>query len=267
MNEATPSYTNIQHGPRIRYGLSNNDYCIAALIYHMSNNPKAPIKGWCMAGKETMGKYFGISRQSVHGIISKLENKGLIERQEQTGFLRTTAKWYDEFECLTHCKESLHPVKEVDKTCQESLHYKDNIIIVTNTTSSEAQSSAGETIPAPTKKSRKTNLKKLFKDSQFNDLKYTVEYFQGTELAQVNWKHYLPKIGGWSEKKNVKRDEQGWRDTIETWITKEINGNSLRTVRDIHPDNGTVENPKTLKGEAYFDYYGGLNPNFKQPEL
>jgi hypothetical protein len=29
----------------------------------------------------------------------------------------------------------------------------------------------------------------------------------------------------------------------------------------------SAENPKTLKGEAYFDYYGGLNPNFKQPKL
>jgi DNA-binding PadR family transcriptional regulator len=28
---------------------------------------------------------------------------------------------------------------------------------------------------------------------------------------------------------------------------------------------GTIENPKTLKGNEYYDYYGGLNPNFKQP--
>jgi hypothetical protein len=117
----------------------------------------------------------------------------------------------------------------------------------------------------PTKKSRKTNLKKPFSQSQFQDLTYTTEYFQGTDLAQVNWAYYLPKIQAWSEKKEVKRDEQGWRDTIENWLQKDINKNCVRTVRDTKPGEGTADNPKTLKGEAYFDYYGGLNPNFKQP--
>lgn len=133
---------------------------------------------------------------------------------------------------------------------------------LTQTTAANAQ----EQIPGPTKKSRKTNLKKPFTESQFFQIKFITEYFQGTDLAQVKWEYYLPKIQAWSEKKNVKRDEQGWRDTIETWIQKDINANCLRTVRDTKPGEGAVENPKTLKGEEYFDYYGGRNPNFIQPQ-
>ena len=31
-------YTTIKHNPRVKYDLSNNDYCIANAIYHLTSS-------------------------------------------------------------------------------------------------------------------------------------------------------------------------------------------------------------------------------------
>ena len=90
-------FTTIQHHPRIRFQLSNNDYCVADAIYHLSHNPESSVYGWCYASREKLGKFFGLSRESVITIIKKLQNKGLIEVNQDTNHLRTTQLWYSEF--------------------------------------------------------------------------------------------------------------------------------------------------------------------------
>ena len=90
-------YTTIQHLPRTKYGLSNNDYCIADAIYHLSNNPNSIVFGWCFATRETLGSFFDLSKRTVINSINKLKEKELIEIDDQTKYLRTTQKWYNEF--------------------------------------------------------------------------------------------------------------------------------------------------------------------------
>lgn len=90
-------FTTIQHDPRLRFDLSNNDYCIADCIYHLSHNPAGAVLGWCYAKRETIGSFFGLSRQSVQTIIKKLEMKGLIEVHQETKHLRSTQAWYENF--------------------------------------------------------------------------------------------------------------------------------------------------------------------------
>ena len=105
------NYTTINHDARMNFGLSCNDYCIADKIYHLSNNPKNNTR-WCYAGREAIGRMFGISRQSVITIIKTLVAKNLVEIHPETDHLRTTEIWYRNF---TPCKETLHPpVKKVD---------------------------------------------------------------------------------------------------------------------------------------------------------
>ena len=90
-------YTTIKHNPRVKFDLSNNDYCIANAIYHLSNNPESIFKGWYHGKVETLGKMFDLSRASAYNSITKLVDKKLVEKNEESGFLKTTKLWWDEF--------------------------------------------------------------------------------------------------------------------------------------------------------------------------
>ena len=90
-------FTTIQHIPRTKYGLSNNDYCVADAIYHLSNNPNSIVFGWCFATRETLGSFFDLSKRTIINSINTLKAKDLIEVDNQTKYLRTTQKWYNEF--------------------------------------------------------------------------------------------------------------------------------------------------------------------------
>jgi hypothetical protein len=90
-------YTTIKHHPRVKYELSNNDYCIANAIYHLSNNPDSIFKGWYHGKVETLGKMFDLSRASAYNSITKLIDKKLVEKNAESGFLKTTKLWWDEF--------------------------------------------------------------------------------------------------------------------------------------------------------------------------
>jgi len=90
-------FTTIQHDPRIRHNLSNNEYCIADAIYHLSHNPDSIAIGWCFARREKLGNFFGLSRRTVISAIKKLKEKNLVEIDEETKYVRTTKKWYQDF--------------------------------------------------------------------------------------------------------------------------------------------------------------------------
>ena len=90
-------FTTIQHDPRLKFELSNNEYCVADAVYHLSHNPSSIVVGWCFASRKTIGEFFGFSRQSTIKIIQTLTIKRLIEVDHKTSFLRTTQLWYDEF--------------------------------------------------------------------------------------------------------------------------------------------------------------------------
>lgn len=90
-------FTTIQHDPRLRFKLSNNEYCIADSIYYLSHNPQGAVLGWCYASRQTLGCFFGISRQSVITIVKRLQQKGLVEVNMKTSYMRTTQLWYQNF--------------------------------------------------------------------------------------------------------------------------------------------------------------------------
>jgi len=90
-------YTTIIHKSRIKYNLSNNDYCIANAIYHLSNNPDSKFKGWFFGKTETLAKMFNFSRATAYNSIQKLIDKGLVEKDTESGFLRTSKLWWSCF--------------------------------------------------------------------------------------------------------------------------------------------------------------------------
>jgi len=88
------SYTITNHVARIALDLSMNEYAVADLVYHLSNNPKSSIPGWCYAAKETMGKMLGLSKKSIHNILNTLLEKEIITKNEETAYLRANELWY-----------------------------------------------------------------------------------------------------------------------------------------------------------------------------
>lgn len=90
-------YTTIIHKYRIQHGLSNNDYCIANAIYNLSNNPESEFRGWYYGKIETLGKMFDFSRATAYNSVQKLIEKGLVEKDFSSGFLRTTKLWWSDF--------------------------------------------------------------------------------------------------------------------------------------------------------------------------
>lgn len=96
-DETKYGYTTVQHDPRLKFGLSNDSYCIADAIYNLSNNPKSIAPGWCYASRQTIADLYGISKRTVQRSIVELTKKKLIEVDSATKFVRTTQFWYDEF--------------------------------------------------------------------------------------------------------------------------------------------------------------------------
>lgn len=134
-------YTTILHDVRRAFKISANDYCVADTIEKLSHNPKAPRPGWCSASRQYIADTLMLSRVTVINIIGSLEEKGLIERDPVTDHLKITYRWYEAVtdarqdlnakkseaggvsRNLTPCKETLHPVKNLDTPpCKESLH-------------------------------------------------------------------------------------------------------------------------------------------------
>lgn len=87
------------------YGLSISQYTLAAAIFHLSSNPRAPFVGWCSASKKQLAEFFGFSERNVFNLIDDLESRGWVERHPNqaegfNGLVRTTAAWYDKIECF-----------------------------------------------------------------------------------------------------------------------------------------------------------------------
>jgi len=113
------------------------EYCIADSIYHLSNNPKSEIKGWCFATKETIANILGTTSRNIFNVIPKLIKKGFVEKSKDTrGYLRTTQKWYEnvviirmkaEYEEVSQPMKKLH--NDYERTSQpimKKLHTHNN---------------------------------------------------------------------------------------------------------------------------------------------
>jgi len=108
------SFTIVLHQARIQLNLSLNEYCIADCIYNLSNNPRSKIQGWCYASKKHLGELIGLTETSIHSILNKLIKLKIVEKDNDTRYLRTTQLWYDNIVLkrihlrkLSHTKETL----------------------------------------------------------------------------------------------------------------------------------------------------------------
>lgn len=118
------TYTTILHKAREKLGLSLNEYALVDIIYQLQNNPASKHKGWCYSSKNYLGKCIGVSEQAVHGMLNRLYDKGLLEKQEETKHIKATKRWYDLVVVMRksmNTKESLASLKKVESDTKETL--------------------------------------------------------------------------------------------------------------------------------------------------
>lgn len=68
------------------------EYCICDSVYHLSKNPDMPR---CTMSRETMAKFFDVSKRTVIRAIEKITKMWFIEKDEQTKYIRTSKTWYE----------------------------------------------------------------------------------------------------------------------------------------------------------------------------
>jgi hypothetical protein len=90
-------YTVILHHPRKQLGLTINEYCLADTVHKLSGN-RSIVPGWCYASKDNLADGISITRRGIHKMINRLKDKGILEVQEGTGYLRTTEIWRETVE-------------------------------------------------------------------------------------------------------------------------------------------------------------------------
>jgi len=84
-------YTTIIHPIRKSLHLSLEAYVLLDAIYHLSHNDK--YGGWCVASKEYLGEVCDLKRSRVFEILKELEEKELLTRDANTGFMKTNDVW------------------------------------------------------------------------------------------------------------------------------------------------------------------------------
>ena len=87
-------YININNIARKELELSLIEYAICEMVYHLSNNPKSKIPGWCNMSRSTMADELGMSRSGIIRAVNRLIIQGVIKK-DKDNYLKTTLKWYE----------------------------------------------------------------------------------------------------------------------------------------------------------------------------
>jgi len=80
-------YTTIIHPLRKALCLSIQEYVLLDTVYHLSNNQK--YGHWCIMSKKKLADVLDVNPDTIYRILKTLEAKGLIERDDVTGYIRT----------------------------------------------------------------------------------------------------------------------------------------------------------------------------------
>ena len=108
-------FTTILHDKRKEFNLTILEYCLLDSIYHLSKR-----KGFCYKSKKSFGEFLGISERQVYNILNKLEDKGMIRRDENKHIYPT------KFICSVYEKIS-QPMKNLQNNTENFAEGTENI--------------------------------------------------------------------------------------------------------------------------------------------
>ncbi len=130
MKELTLLYTNIQHSIRRELDISCLEYALVDMIYHLSTKPDSAVIGWCYKSKDQLALEIGITKQGLLKMIDRLILCGLLEKNAETRYLKTTEKYFGKL--FTDSKQSLP--KGGKQSLPLGVNKVDPIIIANNNT-------------------------------------------------------------------------------------------------------------------------------------
>lgn len=206
------TYTTILHQARQELKITTNEYCIADIIYHLSNNPKSKVQGWCYASRQAIGNFIGITKPSVLSIIERLEKKEIVEKDEETKYLRTTEKWFNTVVITRLKKLGKENIPAVKKTTDVVKKPTDKV--------KKTTASGKETLPY-IYKDNNINNNKIIKDSV---LAYSKQDKDLTDLLYEKVKRTYPKAVAKITKDHLERDyeEMNRINRIDKWTYEQI---------------------------------------------
>lgn len=227
-NNMALNYTNIQHNFRKKNNLTLNEYVICDMIFYLSKKSDSKVPNWCFMSKETMAKEIGLSKQSIITLIKKLCDLGFLEKQEVTGFVKTTSRW--ELVYFTDGKESLPIVQYFHEFGKESLPH-----------------GGKESLPNNNTLYNNENKQILFSDSIWNSYDYLkIELSKDEKFKKdyygVDLKFYIEDVLLWSDSQNKKRNNRGWLATLRNWMKRAKNDNKLVLLKDFEGKKGGFTN-------------------------
>lgn len=88
-------YTTIIHEFRKKHDISNNEYVLADIIDFLSSSRKYGKGSYVDISREELSEEFGASKRGIIYMINRLVKKGLVEKEEKTGRVRSTEKWQE----------------------------------------------------------------------------------------------------------------------------------------------------------------------------
>jgi DNA-binding MarR family transcriptional regulator/predicted RNA-binding Zn-ribbon protein involved in translation (DUF1610 family) len=200
-----------------RLGLSGNELLVFALIYGFTQDGETIFTG----SATYIGKWCGISRQSVSKITQKLIEKGIIEKQSIRGI---GDKYRAVIMFTPTCKESLHGMeRKFTPTCKESLH---NNILNNNKDINNNNEEAGvqmyENCTSEIEIDKELDKKpiKPKKEVTYPDIKEVEEYILSKQLAvdpYIFIDYYQKR--DWSDRDGKK--VKNWKNKALNWDTNE----------------------------------------------
>ena len=246
-------YTTILHEPRLKLGISCNEYCLSDMIYNLSTNPKAPVNGWCSASQPMLGAALGVSRQSINTMIKKLCKVDVLIKSDNGKLLKCGDTWintvvsfnFSSKESLLLVKkvdsqESLHPVKKVDSeqsrkftpNSKESLHNNNKDRNTNNNTLSIGQikdlQREREELKAQLRELTEKQAKPKRKRFSPPSIEQITEHFKekGSDQAEaeVFFNHY--ESNGWKVGKNKMAN---WKAAATNWVKRNSKTHKPRT--------------------------------------
>ena len=199
------NYTNIQHNFRKENKLSLNEYVLCDMIFYLSKKSDSKVPNWCFMSKETMAKEIGLSKQSIITLIKKLCELGYIEKQEVTGFVKTTSIW--ELVYFTDGKLSLPVEQNSFNFSKESLPHDGKESLPNNNNLYNNKENKQILFSESIWNSYDTLKKRLAKDKKFCE-----------DFAGVDLKSYIEDCLAWSVSKRNKSTDEGWYLTLRKWM-------------------------------------------------
>jgi DNA-binding MarR family transcriptional regulator len=174
--------------------LSGNELMVYAIIYGFSQDKESRFKG----SAKYIADSLCITRQAVLTNLKLLINKGFIKKYERN---ERGIKWCDyeaarEFlpkEINEACKESLHPVKKIDRVCKESLQAPCKESLHHNTNIDNIKINTGGSLEPPASFSQALELSTLLLTSHRKEFP---DYLSGKNTKKVieQWAEDIEKL-------------------------------------------------------------------------